>query len=64
MIKRLEKAYGINIELDFYNKVKYYKIYTADGCMWENGLTYQQLLKEIKENRENFLKIKNKVLTK
>ena len=40
---RLEKKYGIKIRDDsYYNPfgrlVKLYKIFTADGCQWENGL--------------------------
>ena len=61
---QFEKKYGIFIEDDSYwnplwNRfVKQYKIYTADGCKWENGLSYKSLLKEIRENKEFFLKIK------
>lgn len=41
--QKLELKYGIRIEDDsYYNPergkyVKQYKIYTADGCPWDNG---------------------------
>lgn len=46
-IRYLEGKYGIKVIDDsFYNPFikkwrKLYKIYTADGCLWENGLTYR-----------------------
>ena len=61
---QFEKKYGIYIEDDSYYHIlrdeylKLYKIYTADGCKWENGMTYKGLLKEIRENKETFLEIK------
>lgn len=67
MIERLERAYGIKIVDDsFYSPlhrrfVKCYRIYTADGCPWENGLTYKGLLAEVKRYREEFLSIKRYV---
>ena len=45
-IRRLEEKYGIKVVDDsFYNPLtkkwhKLYKIYSADGCWWDNGLTY------------------------
>lgn len=63
-ILEMEQKYGIAIVDDSYwhplqhRFVKQYRIYTADGCQWENGLSYKSLLKEVKENKEFFLKIK------
>ena len=67
MIENLERKYGIRIRDDsFWHpfKQKYfkrYKIFTADGCPWTNGLTYKGLLAECKEYGEEFLKIASKV---
>ena len=60
MIKRMEQKYGIRIRDDsFYNPrtgktQKRYKIYTADGCPWENGLTFRGLQAECREFGETF----------
>lgn len=68
-IKRLEEKYGIKVVDDsFYNPFtkkwhKLYKIYTADGCPWENGLTYRGLQQEIKVSGNIFLQIKANTLT-
>lgn len=64
MIKKLENAYGIHILDDSYYSparnayVKRYKIIAPDGCPWDNNLSYQNLLREIKEHRELFLAMK------
>lgn len=64
IITRLETKYGIKVVLDtIYNPLsgrtlKRYKIYTADGCPWDKGLSYQRLLKECTIYGETFLKIK------
>lgn len=54
--KQLEKRYAVKIVNDnFYNPrtgkmVKCYKIYSADGCPWENGLpTLEAVRKECEE---------------
>lgn len=66
MIERMEKKYGIKIVDDsFYHPLtgryyKRYKIYTADGCKWENGLTFRDLQKECREYGEEFIKIYNR----
>ena len=63
-IKRLEEKYGIKVVDDsFYNPLtkryhKLYKMYSADGCPWENGLTYNKLQAECKQYAEVLLKIK------
>lgn len=67
MIDRLEKAYGVHILDDSYYSpsknrfVKRYKIIAPDGCPWDNNLSYQGLLREIKEHRELFLAMKNTI---
>jgi len=68
-IRYLEGKYGIKVIDDsFYNPFtkkwrKLYKIYTADGCLWENGLTYRGLQQEIKVSANIFLQIKANTLT-
>lgn len=68
-IRYLEEKYGITVTNDsFTNSLtgkyqKRYKIYTADGCLWENGLTYQGLQQEIKASANIFLQIKANTLT-
>ena len=35
----MEKKWGIKVVTDFTKgRSHYYKIYSADGCLWENGL--------------------------
>lgn len=64
-IQQLENKYGIYITDDsffdiFSGKIrKQYKIFTADGCSWEKGLSWRSLLKERKTWGEEFIKIKN-----
>lgn len=68
-IRYLEGKYGITVTNDsFTNPLtgkyqKQYKIYTADGCLWENGLTYRGLQQEIKASANIFLQIKANTLT-
>lgn len=63
MIKKMEKKYGIRIADDsFYNPMtgkysKRYRIYTADGCPWENGLSYRGLQAECREYGDTFKRI-------
>jgi hypothetical protein len=63
MIKRLEEKYGIHIADDsFYSPLtgkfyKRYRIYTVDGCQWENGLTFRGLQAECKKYSDTFKKI-------
>lgn len=63
-IKRLEEKYGIKVVGDsFYNPLtkeyhKLYKMYSANGCWWDNGLTYNELQAECEKNTEVLLKIK------
>lgn len=61
---RLEKKYGIKVvEDEIYNPftgrtLKRFKIYSADGCPWENGLTREGVKKECEMWGERLLKIK------
>lgn len=61
---RLEKKYGIKVvEDEIYNPLTghtlmRYKIYSADGCPWENGLTREGVKKECEIWGERLLKIK------
>jgi hypothetical protein len=63
--KQLEKTYGITIADDsFVNPmngryVKAYKMYSADGCVWEKGLRTLAAIKEECETwKEQLLNIK------
>ena len=63
--KQLEEKYGIRIADDsFYSPlknriVKAYKIYSADGCPWENGLPNLKAVEsECKEWEKHLLAIK------
>ena len=65
---QLEKRYGIRIADDsYYNPytfkwVKGYRIYTADGCQWENGLrTIKDVARECERWADAILKIKQSV---
>lgn len=66
MIEKMQKKYGITIVDDsFYNPLtdkfcKRYKIYTADHCKWENGLTFRGLQKECREYGDVFIEIARK----
>lgn len=65
--KTLEKKYGITVGLDSIRftadrgKVMRYKIYSADGCPWENGLTRAGVKAECEEWAEQLLAIKRQV---
>ena len=62
----LEKKYGIKVVSDdIYNPFsgrtsKRYKMYSADGCPWENGLTKAGVKKECEEWSKALLEIKAK----
>lgn len=62
---QLEKRYGIKIADDsYYNPftfkyVRAYKIYSADGCPWENGLrTLKAVEAECKKYADTLIGIK------
>ena len=63
MLQKMEEKYQIHIEDDsFCNPLtgrfyKRYRIYTADGCQWENGLTFRGLQAECKKFSDTFKKI-------
>lgn len=67
MIERFEKKYEINIVDDSYwnplqqRFVKRYRVYTADGCEWENNMTWRRLLAMLREDAEYLLEIKKVV---
>ena len=62
-IEQMEKKYGIFIRDDsFYDPLKQkfckrYRIYTADGCQWENGLSFRGLQAECKRYGDTFKKV-------
>lgn len=63
MLEKMEKKYGIKIVDDSYyhpmtgKYYKRYKIYTADGCSWEKGLSYRSLQAECRQYGDTFKKI-------
>ena len=60
-IERLEKKYGIRVRKDFFSwdsNKQLYKMYSADGCPWENGLTLKGLRAECKRWEKELLEIK------
>lgn len=67
MIKKMEEKYHIHIVDDsFYSPLsgkfhKRYRIYTADGCQWTNGLTFRSLQSECKEYGDTFKRIASKI---
>ena len=63
-IERLEKKYGIRVRKDFFSwesNKQLYKMYSADGCPWENGLTLKGLREECKRWEKELLEIKQGV---
>ena len=65
---RLEKKYGIKVvREDIYNPLTgraniRYKMYSADGCLWENGLTKEGVKKECETYSDALIKIKNSAI--
>ena len=61
---RLEKKYGVKIAEDnLYNPLtgkftKRFKMYSADWCLWENGLTKEGVKEECKTWGESLMNIK------
>ena len=63
-IERLEKKYGIRVRKDFFSwdsNKQLYKMYSADGCPWENGLTLKGLGEECRRWEKELLQIKQGV---
>ena len=65
VFQSLEKKYGIRIVSDgnIYNpytgkSIERYKIFSADGCRWENGLSYKGVIAECKQWSQELLQIK------
>ena len=66
---QLENKYGVRIADDSYYSplkgkfVRQYRMYSADGCQWENGLrTLKDVETECKQWAEALLGIKRKTL--
>lgn len=62
--KQLEEKYGVRIERDdlFLRGLYEYRIYSADGCPWENGLrTLKAVERECKTWEKKLLQIKEDV---
>lgn len=63
---RLEKKYGIKVVRDeiynpFTGKTKMrYKMFSADGCPWQNGLTKEGVKNECEKWSNALLEIKNR----
>ncbi len=67
LIDRLEKKYGLRIENDGVwdppdggRRVRLYKVYTADGRLWERKISEKGLLKECGEWGQMMVQIKKK----
>ena len=65
--KGLEKKYGIKVEEDgvYFTAIgeasPRYKIFSADGCQWENGLTRHGVKLECETYAKQLLSIKETV---
>ena len=63
-IERLSKKYGIKVRDDSFSDPltrryqKRYRMYSADGCSWEKGLTLKGLQEECKTWEKQLLEIK------
>ena len=63
-IERLSKKYGIKVRDDSFSDPltgryqKRYRMYSADGCSWEKGLTLKGLQEECKTWERQLLEIK------
>ena len=63
-IDRLEREYGIKVVKDFVSAIsgkQLYKMYSADGCHWESGLSLKGLREECKEWEKELMEIKRGV---
>ena len=67
MLEKLEKKYGIKIVDDSYwnplqqKYLKRYRVYAADGCEWENNMTWKRLLAMLREDADRLIEIKKMV---
>lgn len=62
--KTLEKKYGIRVASEgyWYNgalQIETFKIFTADGCCWEKGLSRKGVKAECEKWGDALLRIKN-----
>lgn len=63
----IEKKYGIHVVEDrIYNPLTgrtkmCYRIYTADGCHWENGLTREGVKEEVAKWGDAMMEIRDRV---
>lgn len=62
----LEKKYGITVEPDwcYYDEItgkkhQLYKMYSADGCTWNKGMTREEVKKDCEEWAKFLLSIKH-----
>ena len=67
--KGLELKYGIEVvsEGEYYNPLngkwtETFKIYTADGCCWEKGLSRAGVKRECEEWADDILRIRDLVM--
>lgn len=66
--KTIEKKYGVKVVIDdiYYSPFtgksrELFKMYSADGCCWEKGLSREGVKKEVAEWGDSLLKIKKNV---
>lgn len=62
----IESKYGVKIVIDYIKgRSNFYKIYSADGCQWENGIRGMIGVEaECKRYSESLLEIKEAVESK
>lgn len=63
--KTLEQKYGIKVAHDDFvlrngKLIEIFKIFSADGCPWENGLTKSGVKEECERWRNQLISIKEK----
>lgn len=62
--KTIEKKYGIKVTHDYYDwlinnkEVEKFRIYTADGCLWDKGLTRAGVKMVVEHDAPSLLAIK------
>ena len=64
----IEKKYGITVVSEGFHwndfagkRIETYKIYSADGCPWEKGLSKKGVKAECEAWSESLLKIKERI---
>ena len=65
--KTLEKKYGVNVVSEGYHyndrtgkMVETFKMYSADGCCWEKGMSRKGVKAECEQWSKQLLEIKNR----